>query len=683
MLPSEAPRIRNSADTVFVLTVSRGLASPRTREFRVGEPQEAASVGSSGDWQLRGPGVEPIHAYLYFDGDALYVQSALEARELLCGGRRVGNDWELVSVADVIEIGTARITLSQTTQPRSGASAVARAPAAPIAQAPAAPVAPAAAAAPAVVATAPPALASRPVARAIISPQGAEAVTGEERTAFVPLDSIESQRTLPEPEIEDEPPTQAPSWSASDDEQEATRMPGLRGPSFGDDEDEATRMVSLEGKSAIGLLVPSPVIADDPYDDLQERTHASTGASAIVPYRPDTAMPFTPTGPVQLGSSRDVNAQALRSPSKIERRSEPPPAKAERLPEVQAYGAAPAKPKAPDPAPNSYPTPEPRAGWGGEVLKSEASRARASAEILGPSAAPRIAPSAPNAEASAMSRSIGEMTRVAPLGPEAEAKRKAAIARATAAETPSMDTPAVPLGGDHTQPHPTEETKRRKQKTARVRGPDGSGAYTPPPPPMALPQEENKEKPKKPPSGMKKAFDAFADHFEEVNTLRKILYLTSPFVLLTAAYIVFGPEQPPPSAQGPAIKAGEPPPIASSAPPPPTPAVPNEPLARPDAGEIPVEGEVGTTSADAGAPTGKKDPKAPKVVTPERLAADAYAAGQLDKAIALYRDLLARPEPMDPMHAAALTEVLRILESKRSSGQRETLEQAPPLKSAR
>lgn len=659
MLPSEAPRTRTTADTVFVLTVSRGLASPRTREFRVGEPQDAASVGSSGDWQLRGPGVEPIHAYLYFDGETLYVQSALAERDLICGGQRVGNDWEPVAVSDVLEIGTARITLTQTTQVQSGASAVLRAPE----QAPHDPVdvAPERGSAPALHGMAP---------GIVISPEGADAVTGEERTAFLPLPNLESQPQLQA--LDD------------DDDHDLTRFPGVV-PSYAGvgEEEEPTRMVSLEGKSAVGVFVPEPVVGEDPYDDLQERTHAASGASAVVPYRPDTALPHTPTGALQLGSARDVAAAAQRlaatGPS--------------RLPEIQPYGGPPparepsaAQPRQAEPAPHSYPTPEPRAGWGGELLKSDASRARASAEIFAASGGQRAAPqpAATGAEASMVSRSIGEMTRVAPLGPEAEAARKAAVAhsssvaKARPADVPSVLTSPVPLGSSERKAAPTAETKRRKQKTARVRGPDGSGGYTPPPPPMALPQEEPKGKADRPPSGLKKAFDSFADHFEEVNALRKVLYLSSPFLLLTAAYVLFGPDPPPPSSQGTPIKALEPsaPLVVPSAPP-----EEDRTLARPDGTVVRADPEPDTP--DAGAPVaGKRGAKGPKTLTMERLAADAYAAGQLEKAIGLYRQVLEAPDT-DPARAVALAEVLRILEAKKATGKHETLQQAEPPKSAR
>lgn len=688
--PTQAPRTQNTADTLFVLTVSRGLASPRTREFRAGEPQEAASVGTSGDWQLRGPGVEPIHAYLYFDGEQLFVQSALEGRDVVCGGQRVGNDWEPVEVSAVLEIGTARITLSQISQP--GASAVARA----------------SAVAPAItyeqdeddLELAGGTLPMAKPAPIVISPKGAAEVTGEERTSFVPLGPPSSRLG------DDEEATRFPLLGALVQKGDSARSVDVRAVTLPlDDDDESTRMVSLESKSAAadyGETDPLGHQVEDPYDDLQERTHASTGASAVSsglataaraaldargmvhpnggrgssgqlpglaadPSRPrvDAVPQHTPTGAVPLG--RDASSRDVAAPPRADVR----------------------RPTPPEPAPLSEATPPPRANWSAEVLKADASRARPSAEIMSYGASPRPAKPAQDAEASAVSRSIGEMTRVAPLAPEADAARKQAIALASSiAKAKSLETPAAktqePARARDAFGKPEEDTKRRQQKTARVRGPDGSGGYTPPPPPMALPQDAP-VKPVKPPSGLKKSFDAFATHFEEVNYLRKVLYLASPFLVLIAAYILFGPEPPPP--QDP---MAAPPVVAPSTPLPQAAGSANDmdaspvvQMARPDSAERPAESDIEAPAADAGAPTkGTKPGKnEKKVLTPERLAADAYAAGQLDLAIERYRKLV--EESAGQPRWIALSEVLHILESKKASGRQETLEQAPPTKSVR
>jgi hypothetical protein len=340
----------------------------------------------------------------------------------------------------------------------------------------------------------------------------------------------------------------------------------------------------------------------------------------------------------------------------------------------------------------SEPTPEPRANWGSEVLKNDNARARASAEILAYGPSPRgAAKPARDAEASAISRSIGEMTRVAPLAPEADAARKQAIALATSIanakllETPALTPDLAPPRGRDAVGKPEEGARRRQQKTARVRGPDGSGAYTPPPPPMALPQDAP-AKPAKPPSGIKKSFNAFATHFEEANNFRKVMYLASPFLVLIAAYILFGPEPPPPAPlpSGPPVGAPSAPPPVSSAPP--DLDAGTDLLLRPDPGVVPVDNGSSTPAADAGTgkpgKPGKPGKNEKKVLTPERLAADAYAKGELDVAIQRYRRILEDPAT-DPAKAAALTEVLRILEAKKASGRQEHLEQAPPTKSTR
>ena len=646
MQRSEAPRTQNTADTIFVLTVSRGLASPRTREFRAGEPQAAASVGTAGDWQLRGPGVEPVHAYLYFDGDAVYVQSALAGREVVVGGQRVGNDWLPMAISEVLEIGTTRLTLTQTNAlGRTGASQIARA-------------------------------AEPPAPSIVIAQAGSHAVTGEELTAFI------ARPGLPL------------------DDEDATRHPALRNAlkplSYGDD--ESTRMVSTDGRPASHT---GPV-AGDPYDDLQERTHAATAGSAI--------------SKGLLSDSVRVALEARGMVHPADRQAGPPPVRASQppppapklppeqrsRPRVADVAYTPTGPVAasPPPAvvrlppaslgePASEPTPAPRANWSSQIVPQEGSRARAAGEILGappPRAAARLLTSASDED---LGEPGGE-TRVGPLHGEAQTRQARGLGGIKLPDRPSVVTPDVgPPQPNAFAPSAADETRRRQQKTARVRG-QGSGGYTPPPPPMALPQAAP-AKAAKPPSAIKRQLEAFAEHFEEVNQLRKILYLASPFMLLTALYILFAPEPPAPTP-GPTQVVTPP-----SATPPPTPVVDaglpaSGPLARPDGSVQKVGG--GVEIVDAGKPNGK----APKVavVTLERKAADAFAAGKYDEAIALYQQLLV--ELQDEMNSAALgspehevlarrvgaiSEVLRILEERRAAGPHEKLQQADPLKSAR
>src|SRR3954471_13576851 len=67
------------------------------------------SIGRRGMWRVKAEGVLDIHAYMYFDGRSLFLQSADEERPILAHGRAVGRTWTSVSAPCTISMGGARL----------------------------------------------------------------------------------------------------------------------------------------------------------------------------------------------------------------------------------------------------------------------------------------------------------------------------------------------------------------------------------------------------------------------------------------------------------------------------------------------------------------------------------------------------------------------------------------------
>jgi hypothetical protein len=78
---------------------------------------DPTSIGKSGMWRVDGPGVLDVHGYIYYDGKALYVQSADDKSPLMVNKHRVSTAWTEVKAGSTIEVGRAELFY------RAGASA--------------------------------------------------------------------------------------------------------------------------------------------------------------------------------------------------------------------------------------------------------------------------------------------------------------------------------------------------------------------------------------------------------------------------------------------------------------------------------------------------------------------------------------------------------------------------------
>ncbi len=70
---------------------------------------DPTSIGKSGMWRVDGPGVLDVHGYIYYDGKALYVQSADDKTPLMVNKHRVSTAWTEVKAGSTIEVGRAEL----------------------------------------------------------------------------------------------------------------------------------------------------------------------------------------------------------------------------------------------------------------------------------------------------------------------------------------------------------------------------------------------------------------------------------------------------------------------------------------------------------------------------------------------------------------------------------------------
>ena len=67
------------------------------------------SIGRSAMWPIEAPQVLDVHAFLYFDGRALFFQSSNPSQPARGNGQVIGADWQQVEIPCTIEIGRARL----------------------------------------------------------------------------------------------------------------------------------------------------------------------------------------------------------------------------------------------------------------------------------------------------------------------------------------------------------------------------------------------------------------------------------------------------------------------------------------------------------------------------------------------------------------------------------------------
>jgi hypothetical protein len=95
--------------TTHVIEIETGIGEPAFIPLSIGHELQPISVGKKGMWRIESPRVLDVHAFVYFDGTSLFLQSADEANAASVDGYRVGKAWTELHAPCKIEIGTARL----------------------------------------------------------------------------------------------------------------------------------------------------------------------------------------------------------------------------------------------------------------------------------------------------------------------------------------------------------------------------------------------------------------------------------------------------------------------------------------------------------------------------------------------------------------------------------------------
>ena len=68
----------NQPATTHVIEIETGIGEPAFIPLSMGHELQPISVGKKGMWRIESPKVLDVHAFVYFDGNALFLQSADE-----------------------------------------------------------------------------------------------------------------------------------------------------------------------------------------------------------------------------------------------------------------------------------------------------------------------------------------------------------------------------------------------------------------------------------------------------------------------------------------------------------------------------------------------------------------------------------------------------------------------------
>lgn len=99
----------NQPATTHVIEIETGIGEPAFIPLSMGHELQPISVGKKGMWRIESPKVLDVHAFVYFDGNALFLQSADENAAASVDGYRVGKAWTELHAPCKIEIGGARL----------------------------------------------------------------------------------------------------------------------------------------------------------------------------------------------------------------------------------------------------------------------------------------------------------------------------------------------------------------------------------------------------------------------------------------------------------------------------------------------------------------------------------------------------------------------------------------------
>lgn len=172
--------------TTHVLEIEAGIGEPAFIPLTLGQELQPISVGKKGMWRIESPRVLDVHAFVYFDGNSLFLQSADDQAAATVDGFRVGKAWTELHAPCKIEIGQARLRF-RSLLPNADGNATAAAPRPPV-QAP-----PPAASRPAPAQSAPAPVPSRPAHDRPFRP-GEFISADDESTRIAPLEATSATR---------------------------------------------------------------------------------------------------------------------------------------------------------------------------------------------------------------------------------------------------------------------------------------------------------------------------------------------------------------------------------------------------------------------------------------------------------------------------------------------------------
>jgi hypothetical protein len=95
--------------TTHVIEIETGIGEPAFIPLTLGQELQPISVGKKGMWRIESPRVMDVHAFVYFDGSSLFLQSADDAAAASVDGYKIGKAWTELHAPCKIEIGTAKL----------------------------------------------------------------------------------------------------------------------------------------------------------------------------------------------------------------------------------------------------------------------------------------------------------------------------------------------------------------------------------------------------------------------------------------------------------------------------------------------------------------------------------------------------------------------------------------------
>lgn len=93
--------------TTHVIEIETGIGEPAFIPLSMGHELQPISVGRKGMWRVESARVLDVHAFVYFDGTSLFLQSADEQNPASVDGYRVGKAWTELHAPCKIEVGAA------------------------------------------------------------------------------------------------------------------------------------------------------------------------------------------------------------------------------------------------------------------------------------------------------------------------------------------------------------------------------------------------------------------------------------------------------------------------------------------------------------------------------------------------------------------------------------------------